>query len=176
MINRQEVTPKKSRRTGRVKWYNVKLGYGFITDINGKDIFVPRGSIKTWNRRYRLPSLKEGETVEFEVKGTSRPWAVEVTGPGGAPVCGSRPPIPRQPTTRGDEPKRSTNPESKSPTTTPRQTPQTETSVGDLPFQREDSDEELGNGRPLSPRGKGQRIPPCPSSSSAPATPPTTSV
>lgn len=176
MINGQEATPKKSRRTGRVKWYNVVLGYGFITDNNGNDIFVPRGSIKAWNRNHRVPSLKEGETVEFKVKGTSRPWAVEVTGPRGTPVCGSPLAIPRQPSTRGDAPREEAKPEPKPRRTTiPPRTSKPETSVGDPPFQGPATNEEQGNGRPLSPRGTGQRTPPCPSSTSAPATPPTTS-
>ena len=79
--------------TGRVKWYNVKQGYGFITrDDNGEDIFVHRLGIKRNNSQKLIPSLGDGESVWFDVglaKGRHHPEAFNVTGPFSSQVQGS---------------------------------------------------------------------------------------
>ena len=61
---------------GTVKWFNDKKGYGFITDENGKDVFVHYSSIQMEGRK----TLKQDDVVEFEIgKGTDgREQAVNV--------------------------------------------------------------------------------------------------
>lgn len=50
-------------------------GYGFITTEDGKDIFFHRTAL----RGLRFDSLKEGQSLEFEVeKGSKGPRAVNV--------------------------------------------------------------------------------------------------
>lgn len=63
-------TPK--RLTGRVKWFNNKTGFGFITaleDSDGvskdSDIFVHHSTIKVEKEQYRY--LVQGEYLEFEL-------------------------------------------------------------------------------------------------------------
>ncbi len=48
---------------GKIKWFNFRRGYGFITDENGKDIFVHHKGIK-YGRRYT--GYEQGDEVEFE--------------------------------------------------------------------------------------------------------------
>ncbi|KAJ1479509.1 cold-shock' DNA-binding domain-containing protein [Baffinella frigidus] len=82
--------------TGKVKWFNVKKGYGFITPSDGTDdIFVHQTAIHAEGFR----SLKEDEEVEFTISDNGgKSKAVDVTGPGGAYVQGA----PRR--TRGEPP------------------------------------------------------------------------
>lgn len=77
---------------GTVVWFNVKARYGFIRrhDIQ-QDIFVHHTAIKSYTGRYYLPSLADGEIVEFDVEeGQKGVQAANVTGPRGAAVRGSR--------------------------------------------------------------------------------------
>lgn len=77
------------RNTGTVKWFNVQKGFGFISPTDGsEDLFVHQSSIKSDGYR----SLAENEEVEYEVEtgDDGRTKAVDVTGPGGSNVQGSR--------------------------------------------------------------------------------------
>jgi CspA family cold shock protein len=51
--------------TGKVKWFNSKKGYGFITE-NGtdKDIFLHVSALE----ESKLKMLKEEQKLEFEIK------------------------------------------------------------------------------------------------------------
>ncbi|OGW59555.1 MAG: cold-shock protein [Nitrospirae bacterium RBG_16_64_22] len=49
---------------GRVKWFNDKKGFGFISQDNGSDVFVHFSAIQGDGFR----TLKEGEEVEFDVQ------------------------------------------------------------------------------------------------------------
>jgi CspA family cold shock protein len=49
--------------SGKVKWFNEKKGFGFITDDTGQELFVHHSAIKA--QGYRL--LVEGEVVTYEI-------------------------------------------------------------------------------------------------------------
>jgi cold shock protein len=60
---------------GRVKWFNVTKGYGFIEADSGKDVFVHHSAIEGQG----FKTLEEGERVSFEVEqGAKGPAAVKV--------------------------------------------------------------------------------------------------
>jgi len=58
--------------TGRVKWFNNKSGYGFITvtdgSSEGKDIFVHHSAVLVSSQQYKY--LVQGEYVEFKLVST----------------------------------------------------------------------------------------------------------
>jgi CspA family cold shock protein len=71
--NTDDVTPSE-RLIGRVKWFNNKAGYGFITvtdgDRSGSDIFIHHSAINVEDQQYKY--LVQGEYVEFNlIKTTS---------------------------------------------------------------------------------------------------------
>jgi cold shock protein len=49
---------------GKVKWFNDRKGYGFITTDAGTDVFVHHTAIQADGYR----TLAEGQEVEFEVE------------------------------------------------------------------------------------------------------------
>ena len=61
---------------GKVKWFDNKKGYGFITPENGKDVFVHHTAIQ--GDGYK--TLDEGQEVEFDVvQGPKGEQAANVT-------------------------------------------------------------------------------------------------
>jgi CspA family cold shock protein len=62
--------------TGKVKWFDAKKGYGFITpDDGGEDLFVHHTNIVSEGFR----SLQEGQAVEYEIgEGRRGPQATNV--------------------------------------------------------------------------------------------------
>lgn len=53
---------------GTVKWFSEKKGYGFITEEDGRDVFVHYSSIDMPG----FKTLAEGEEVNFEVEESDR--------------------------------------------------------------------------------------------------------
>jgi cold shock CspA family protein len=69
-------TSASVRLTGRVKWFNNKTGFGFITIVGGNEqfkdaseIFAHHSAIKVSQEQYRY--LVEGEYVEFSISSTA---------------------------------------------------------------------------------------------------------
>ena len=89
-------TPSVDRNTGRVKWFNNKAGYGFITvnkDGLDTDIFVHHSDVMVSNEQYKY--LVQGEYVEFSINSTEdgphKHKAAEVSGiNGGKLMCETR--------------------------------------------------------------------------------------
>lgn len=86
--------------TGQVKWFNDKLGYGFITLCGptdsvfsmeddtpvtldgGRDVFVHHSGVRPVNSNFH--SLRKGEYTSFNMMhGQNGPQAIDVTGIGG---------------------------------------------------------------------------------------------
>ena len=96
------------RAQGRVKWFNAKGGYGFVTLLGAqpegvprREVFVHHSGLKVGSEQFRY--LVEGEYVELEVRETGadgqvkqsgivpRYQGVEVRGIGGGPLmCETR--------------------------------------------------------------------------------------
>lgn len=81
-------THNRERTCGRIKWFNNKAGYGFITVTEGEyqdqDIFVHHSALNVENNN-QYKYLVQGEYVEFDWKHTSESnkheWqAISVTG------------------------------------------------------------------------------------------------
>lgn len=63
-------------KTGTVKWFNAKKGFGFISDEAGNDVFVHFSALKMDGFKV----LEEGEKVQFEVvQGEKGPQAANVS-------------------------------------------------------------------------------------------------
>ena len=95
-----------TKLTGRVKWFNNKTGFGFITALTdsegvkeGSDVFVHHSAVKVSQEQYRY--LVQGEYVEFvlsKLKSSSEDasskhefQAVDVSGvKGGKLICETR--------------------------------------------------------------------------------------
>jgi len=71
-MSTSNVSTSSERFTGRVKWFNNKAGYGFITvtdgDKSGTDVFVHHSSIKVDDEQYKY--LVQGEYVNFNLLDT----------------------------------------------------------------------------------------------------------
>ncbi|TRY84505.1 hypothetical protein DNTS_035846 [Danionella cerebrum] len=105
-------SPQVLSGSGYCKWFNVRMGFGFIamTSSEGKpvdppqDVFVHQSKLVMEGFR----SLREGESVEFIFQRSGKgPEALRVTGPGGGACAGSErrvkvkaPPLRRKP--KGD--------------------------------------------------------------------------
>jgi len=86
-----------SRVIGRVKWFNNKAGYGFITATDGpdsgKDVFVHHSGIMVADEQYKY--LVQGEYVHYQTvhtpQGTHEYQAGSITGiHGGKLMCETR--------------------------------------------------------------------------------------
>lgn len=70
MSSNNDVTPAATEHLlGRVKWFNNKAGYGFITVTDGKrsgtDVFVHHSAVNVVNQQYKY--LVQGEYIEFDL-------------------------------------------------------------------------------------------------------------
>ncbi|XP_068199366.1 protein lin-28 homolog B [Antennarius striatus] len=85
--------PQVLSGSGFCKWFNVRMGFGFISMTSSEgtvdpplDVFVHQSKLVMEGFR----SLKEGEPVEFTYKKSSKGLeSLRVTGPGGGPCAGS---------------------------------------------------------------------------------------
>ena len=83
------VTGEFGSFTGNCKWFNNKIGYGFITVMDGehkgKDIFVHHTGVCPKNSNFK--TLTKGEYVSLNVTdGKNGLQAVDVTGVLGGPL------------------------------------------------------------------------------------------
>ena len=97
IANETEEENSQVRITGRVKWFNNKAGFGFVTacegDLKDKDVFVHYSSINAPDDQYKY--LIQCEYVDFElndsVKGDHEFHAANISGvKGGSLMCETR--------------------------------------------------------------------------------------
>ncbi len=97
MSSSSNVSSSAQRTTGRVKWFNNKAGYGFITATTGSqagtDVFAHHSGLAVSSEQYRY--LVQGEYVEFQMNsvegGAHRFQAADVSGIGrGMLMCETR--------------------------------------------------------------------------------------
>lgn len=75
------------RTLGRIKWFDNRKGFGFLTRLEDNvDIFLHFSSITVGDGVYK--TLMEGEYVEFDVKqdDSGKNLAVDITGPRRGPL------------------------------------------------------------------------------------------
>ncbi len=53
---------------GVVKWFDSRMGYGFVVDAAGRDVFLHRRVLRQAGRR----KLDPGELVEYDAEATPR--------------------------------------------------------------------------------------------------------
>jgi CspA family cold shock protein len=53
---------------GVVKWFDSRMGYGFVVDASGRDVFLHRRVLRRAGRR----RLDPGEIVEYDAEVTPR--------------------------------------------------------------------------------------------------------
>merc|ERR1711865_311203 len=73
------------KQTGKVKWFDPKKGFGFVTpDQGGEDVFVHQSQIKSEGFR----TLSENMEIEFDIERdqNGKLSAKNVTGPQGASI------------------------------------------------------------------------------------------
>ena len=83
------VTGEYGPYVGNCKWFNNKIGYGFITVMNGdhkgKDIFVHHSGVQPKNSNFK--TLSKGEYISLNIiDGHNGIQAVDVTGVLGGPL------------------------------------------------------------------------------------------
>jgi cold shock CspA family protein len=97
MSSSSNVSSSAQRTTGRVKWFNNKAGYGFITATTGTqagtDVFAHHSGLAVSSEQYRY--LVQGEYVEFQMNsvegGAHKFQAADVSGIGrGMLMCETR--------------------------------------------------------------------------------------
>jgi CspA family cold shock protein len=67
------------RLHGRIKWFDLGKGYGFISEDSGKELFFHRSGVSLTGEG-KLPALPEGQEVLYDVKESPKgPQAVQVT-------------------------------------------------------------------------------------------------
>jgi len=97
MSSSSNVSSSAQRTTGRVKWFNNKAGYGFITATTGAqagtDVFAHHSGLAVSSEQYRY--LVQGEYVEFQMNsvegGAHKFQAADVSGIGrGMLMCETR--------------------------------------------------------------------------------------
>lgn len=55
--------------TGKIKWFNAKKGFGFITpDDGGSDVFVHYTALE----QAGIPAIEEGDAVSYEIMPDNR--------------------------------------------------------------------------------------------------------
>ena len=89
----QEHQSEVKRNKGRVKWFNNKSGYGFVTILDGekigRDCFVHHSGIKDVKNPSQYNYLVEGEYIEFVLvpskDGAHEFQASNITG-----ICGGK--------------------------------------------------------------------------------------
>jgi len=68
-MSSNDVVTQAEHLTGRVKWFNNKAGFGFISvtdgDKSGSEIFVHHTALEVENQQYKY--LVQGEYVEFQL-------------------------------------------------------------------------------------------------------------
>ena len=131
----------QSRSVGKVKWFNNKAGYGFITasegEFVGKDIFVHYSTINVSNPQYKY--LVQGEYVEFDLiksQNESHEYqAMNVSGiKGGSIMCETR--ASSRPETSEERPVSYSRPPLRRRTGPPRRPPSENTEEGFVTVER----------------------------------------